>query len=94
MTNKNYRNGRAKEYRVMKKMKELYPNAICLRSAGSHSLVDIVVIDGETQSVKLIQCKPRSMSKQAKTQIEREIFNTVFPKVVKNKNFVVTVEVI
>ena len=42
MPNKNYINGRAKEYRVKKQLES--EGWFCVRSAGSHSIVDIVAI--------------------------------------------------
>lgn len=75
MPNKNYNNGRAKEYRIKKKLEE--QNYFVIRSAGSHSAADLValkrlkewrwvVINGiltqrevPVWEIRLIQCKPR-----------------------------------
>ena len=71
MPNKNYINGRAKEYRVKKQLES--EGWFCVRSAGSHSIVDIVAIKaspfggfifegrriGEYLHVRFIQCKPK-----------------------------------
>jgi len=40
--NKNYINGAAREYRIMKKLEK--EGWFCIRSAGSHSPIDIIVI--------------------------------------------------
>ncbi|MEM3895376.1 hypothetical protein [Thermofilum sp.] len=51
----NYAIGRAKEYRVKRKLeKEGY---FVLRSSGSHSPVDLIAI--KNGQVRLIQCKKR-----------------------------------
>jgi len=40
--NKNYKNGVAREYRIMKKLEK--EGWFCIRSAGSHSPIDIIAI--------------------------------------------------
>lgn len=60
--NKNYINGRAKEYRICKKLKES-GYSLVQRTAGSHSEVDILAINTKTKEIKLIQSKPRKMPK-------------------------------
>jgi len=40
--NKNYKNGAAREYRIMKKLEK--EGWFCIRSAGSHSPIDIIAI--------------------------------------------------
>lgn len=55
MPNSNYIKGRRKEYKVMEE--ERKKGNIVLRSAGSHSPVDIVSIDVTARVIKLIQCK-------------------------------------
>lgn len=85
MPNKNYLKGRRKEYSIKWKLEEL--GMIALRSAGSHSPIDVIGIDKERKIIKLIQCKPASMSEKAKQAI-----------VEQNKglqgHFIVTFEVI
>jgi hypothetical protein len=61
MPNKNYIKGRRKEYKVCNIMKTL-GYQIAQRSAGSHSPVDIFAINWITRKIKLIQCKPDTMS--------------------------------
>jgi len=40
--NKNYKSGAAREYRIMKRLEE--EGWFCIRSAGSHSPIDIIAI--------------------------------------------------
>ena len=40
--NKNYKNGRAREYRIIKKLEK--EGWLCIRSAGSHSPIDIIAM--------------------------------------------------
>ncbi len=77
MVNKNYVNGRAKEYRVMKKLRKLFPDALITRSAGSHSKIDVILVDGKTRIIKLIQCKPMSLSYKNKVGLENELINKI-----------------
>ena len=65
----NYRRGRAKEYYNMNKMKKKGFD-IVLRSAGSHSPIDILGINFKDKRIRFIQNKPRSMSENAKKKIE------------------------
>lgn len=60
MPNRNYINGRAKEYRVMNKFKQ--EGLVAFRSAGSHSPIDVIGINPLSKQIFLIQCKPKSMS--------------------------------
>ena len=71
MTNKNYNNGRAKEYRIKKKLEA--EGWFVIRSAGSHSIVDLIALKNRVYAdvpagmeklfsrttVRLIQCKPK-----------------------------------
>lgn len=70
MGNKNYINGRAKEYKIIKQKKEEGFN-IAQRSAGSHSPVDVFAIDSKRKIIHLVQSKPKSMSNNKKEEIER-----------------------
>lgn len=70
MPNKNYVNGRAREYRVMNTAKK--EGKIAFRSAGSHSIIDVVIIDIEEMKIHLIQCKPKSMSINKRNDIINE----------------------
>lgn len=59
--NKNYNNGRAKEYRLKKKFqKEGY---VVLRTAGSHGFADLIAIKDST--VLFIQVKPKKFAESA-----------------------------
>ena len=60
MPNSNYIKGRKKEYRVMSDERKL--GNLVLRSAGSHSPIDVVSIDVKARVIKLIQCKPDNFS--------------------------------
>jgi len=70
MPNRNYVNGRAKEYYIKKK--EEKNGCLAFRSAGSHSPVDVVSINTTTKTIRLIQCKPKSMSENKKNKIKEE----------------------
>lgn len=68
MPNKQYVKGRRKEYKIVREERE--SGRIAFRSAGSHSPVDVVSIDTQLMCIKLIQCKPDSMSKKQKEKLE------------------------
>jgi len=72
MPNKNYVNGRNKEYKVCKQLKENGFD-IAQRSAGSHSPIDIFAINRLTRVVKFIQCKPDNFSELNKKRIMEEL---------------------
>ena len=57
MPNKNYVKGRKKEYAIVKKLKEEGYD-IVVRSAGSHSAIDVWAINRKLRTIKLIQAKP------------------------------------
>lgn len=54
--NTNYKRGQRKEYKIMHK--ERGDNKIVLRSAGSHSPIDVISIDLAERVIKFIQSKP------------------------------------
>jgi Holliday junction resolvase len=60
MPNKNYIKGRRKEYAIVKEAKA--KGNLAFRSAGSHSCVDVVVIDVKNREIQLIQSKPNDIS--------------------------------
>jgi len=70
MPNKNYLKGRKKEYKVLKECRA--KGHIALRSAGSHSPIDIVDINLVERIIRFVQCKPDSMSENAKNKILEE----------------------
>lgn len=53
---------------------------IAFRSAGSHSPIDVCIIDLEARRIEFIQSKPKSMSDKAKLRLEQELkdLNSVF----------------
>ena len=66
-----YRYGRRKEYEIVKAARDL--GALAFRSAGSHSIVDIVAIFHKEKRIELIQCKRgKSISESAKAKIVRD----------------------
>jgi Holliday junction resolvase len=67
MPRTNYQRGADKERRIM----NFYRNKgnFALRSAGSHSPFDVVVIDELNKKVILIQVKPKSLSKKMELEI-------------------------
>ena len=67
MPNKNYLKGVRKERREVNKARSR--GLVSLRSAGSHSPIDVVVIDHYRHVIKLIQCKPDDMSFNDKQKI-------------------------
>jgi Holliday junction resolvase len=71
MPNKNYIAGRRKEYKIMKQLRNIGYD-IVIRSAGSHSPVDIVAISTKNKHMRFIQCKPKSMSDNAKEKLTNE----------------------
>lgn len=68
MPNKNYLKGRRKEYKIKDKLKR-YGCDITLRSAGSHSPIDVIGIKKESRKIFFVQSKPESMSQRAKTKL-------------------------
>ena len=71
MPNKNYLSGVRKERKVVNSARET--GLIAARSAGSHSPVDVWIIDIPNKSIHLVQCKPKSMSHSARTKIEESM---------------------
>lgn len=70
MMNKRYQSGRNFEYRVKKKYEDV--GMFCIRSAGSHSPVDIVCFDTRVMCRPLfIQCKA---DRGSMTQKEKSTF--------------------
>ena len=71
MVNKNYAKGRKKEYKFINMAKER--GFIAFRSAGSHSPIDVCIIDRIGRNVGFLQCKPDSMSDNAKQKLLDEM---------------------
>jgi Holliday junction resolvase len=76
--NKNYVNGRAKEYRIKKKLES--EGWIVLRTAGSHGFADLIAIDKLCKVIKFVQCKPNNFSEKEKEKIKNDcsFLNCVF----------------
>ncbi len=71
MPNYNYNKGVRKERKIVNEARE--KGLIAFRSAGSHSPIDVVVIDVHKRIIKFIQCKPDSISENAKNKITDEM---------------------
>ncbi|MFC1737388.1 hypothetical protein ACFL1X_14850 [Candidatus Hydrogenedentota bacterium] len=71
MPNKTYLKGVRKERKVVKHLKE-DGWEIAQRSAGSHSPIDVFAINKKTKVIKLIQCKPDSISTVKRVELENE----------------------
>jgi len=69
-TNHNYRNGRAKEYRLKYKYEK--KGYIVLRTAQSRGFADLIAIDNQGKTIIFIQSKPRNYSKKAKQRLKQE----------------------
>ncbi len=68
MPSANYVKGRKKEYKVVNEAKA--QGCIALRSAGSHSPIDVIVVDIDNKHIRLIQCKPNTMPLSQKRALE------------------------
>ena len=71
MPNRNYLNGKHKEWRITKKLKEEGWD-IAQRTAGSHSPFDVIAINKLTRVIKLIQSKPNTFSKAKEEELLQE----------------------
>jgi Holliday junction resolvase len=67
MPNHNYINGVRKERKIVNDARA--KGHIAFRSAGSHSPIDVIIIDEHTHVIHLIQCKPKSMSDNKKREL-------------------------
>lgn len=70
MTNKHYMKG----YRKERKLVLLGREAGCLafRSAGSHSPVDVVIIDKKERTIQFVQCKRKDLRETEKNKLIEE----------------------
>ena len=66
MTNKNYITGRRLEYKIVKILKDNLPENkfTIIRTAGSHSPVDVFVIEHRGNRAFGIQCKSKKEKKK------------------------------
>lgn len=69
MPNKNYLKGVRKERAIVNRARQ--NGHIAFRSAGSHSPIDVIVIDFLRMEIALIQCKPDNFSKSEKERLEQ-----------------------
>ena len=78
MGNRNYEKGRRKEYKVIHEAKD--KGHIAFRSAGSHSPIDVVSIDLLERQIRWVQCKPDTMSANARQKLldENNLLNGGF----------------
>lgn len=53
--NRNYKRGAEKERKIVRKARS--EGKIAFRSAGSHSPIDLAIIDHQSKEIKLVQCK-------------------------------------
>ena len=72
MPNKAYRKGYEKERRVMNKARA--KGYLSYRSAGSHSKVDVTIVNKDKRLITFVQCKPDSMSANAKQKLIDEMW--------------------
>jgi Holliday junction resolvase len=74
MASKIYRRGADKERKLVKRAKE--EGKIAFRSAGSHSPIDVCIIDHANRRIDLIQCKStfrkHHIDPKLKTKLEAE----------------------
>jgi hypothetical protein len=78
MPNKNYINGVYKERKILNEARS--HGCIGARSAGSHSPIDLWIIDHPGRTIRLIQCKPDSMPLKTKNRTMRtyEYLNGIY----------------
>lgn len=67
----NYQKGANKERKIVNKARA--NNLLSFRSAGSHSPIDVFILDKTLHQITLIQCKPKSMSENAKQKILNDL---------------------
>lgn len=70
--NRNYVNGRAREYRMIKELKRLGYD-IVFRSAGSHSPIDVIAISKQNKRIVFLQSKPKKFSKKKAKEISNSL---------------------
>ena len=71
MPNPNYVKGRRKEYKIVNDAKA--KGFLAFRSAGSHSPIDVVIIDLQEEEISFIQCKPDSISEKEKNKLRENL---------------------
>ena len=68
MPNYNYIKGRNKEYAIIKKLRNKGFD-IVVRTAGSHSPIDVFAIDSLKKYILFVQSKPKDISQSALERI-------------------------
>ena len=71
--NTNYNKGVRKERKIVNAARA--KNYISFRSAGSHSPIDVVVINPQAKTIQLIQCKPSDMPENARRRLTEQYSN-------------------
>ena len=71
MPNKNYIKGVLKERKIMNVARD--SGLIAFRSAGSHSPIDVVIIDSKNKILKLIQCKTGNYTDNQKKKLQESL---------------------
>jgi len=66
--NKNYQKGVRKERKIVNEARD--KGFISFRSAGSHSPIDVCIIDKKGKIIEFVQAKPKDMSQKLKEHIE------------------------
>jgi Holliday junction resolvase len=69
--NRNYVKGVRKERKIVNDARAC--GHIAFRSAGSHSPIDVIIINSEASRILLIQCKPDNMSLSKKHELEEKL---------------------
>ena len=72
MPNANYIKGIRKERKLVTEARN--KGKIAFRSAGSHSKVDVCVIDLKAKTICFFQCKPDNISEKAKNKMLQEMY--------------------
>jgi len=71
MPNSNYLKGVRKERKIVNEARSR--GHIAFRSAGSHSPIDVCIIDRKYKIITLIQCKPDNFAHSKKLALEKEM---------------------
>lgn len=71
MPNKFYIKGKNKEQKIVREARE--QGLIAFRSAGSHSPIDVCIIDLEARRIEFIQSKHETISQAAKLRLEASL---------------------
>ncbi len=69
--NRNYKKGYERERKLV--VQDRNQGHLAFRSAGSHSPIDVFVLDPEKKIIRLIQCKPKSMPLSQREKILKEL---------------------